>query len=106
MEKKKPKIDRMTGLSGKAVHAPAAVKAPSLCAREHPEYHPLSALLTVFRGYDARSGSSSARYMVVNYRGKENRKRPTPPIVGDMTTKNCVHSSEHLYILKSGSFTH
>lgn len=54
--------------------------------------------LTVFREYDARSGSSSVGYRTVNYRRNEQIKRRTPPIVGDITTKNWDPTSGHLHV--------
>lgn len=60
-------------------------------------------ILTGFQGYGARSGSSSARYEALDYQGGEKGNGHTPPTVGDITTKNCVPSSEHPYMYNLGN---
>jgi hypothetical protein len=53
----------------------------------HPAI-PLIKVLTAFRGYGGRSGSLSVKHKTINYPRREKDEKRTPPIVGDMTTKN------------------
>ena len=41
----------------------------------------------------------------VSYQRKKKMKKRTPPIVGDITTKNCVRQSEHLHVKNSRGST-
>lgn len=52
----------------------------------------------MFREYGTRSESSSVRYRTVNYQRNGQIERRTPPIVGDITTKNCEPTSGRLHV--------